>query len=435
MITIHRTCIISGIICVLSALCPSPSAHADLPVPPQVLDPKTVAESWNIIRLATANVRRLLDEGRIEEVPQQISLCSPSLRVLARSGGSAESQPMVDAQTAAAFRLINDIAQSGLARLPQSTESGFTRLQGILAELQTAFTDADVRADIHLCPQHPDMLAARADIPCRFCGGPLRTRGIPYTDLQATPDQPSLKISIKKGAAGTVVSDQAIHLEAGLTDTSGQPVTASGLASLHGAPVRFLLVDQTLTDFHLLTPGASAGAADTLTASFVPRLAGPYRLWAEAAPFETVIPEYPHADLGGEFKVVDRSTRDFLDVVSTTVGGFRFDLTFTGGNGGSPPLRQVSLMRIHVSDASGQPVTRLEPLMQAFAHLTGFYDDGKTVLRLHPLGGDILREDLRGGPWLAFKIRPPQTGCLRFFCQVRIDGRDLTVPLGINIVR
>ena len=132
---------------------------------------------------------------------------------------------------------------------------------------------------------------------------------------------------------------------------------------------------------------------------------------------------------------MDRARHDFLEVVSTTVGGFRFDLSFTGGNGGSPPLGQVSLMRIHVSDASGQPVTRLEPLMQAFAHLTGFYDDGKTVLRLHPLGGDILRADLRGGPWLAFKIRPPQTGFIRFFCQVRIDGHDLTVPLGFNIVR
>jgi hypothetical protein len=71
--------------------------------------------------------------------------------------------------------------------------------------------------------------------------------------------------------------------------------------------------------------------------------------------------------------------------------------------------------------------------MQAFAHLTGFYDDGKTVLRLHPVGGDILRDDLRGGPWLAFKIHPPQTGFLRLFCQLRVDGRVITVPLGIHI--
>lgn len=408
---------------------------ADLPVPPQVLDPQTVAESWNVIQQATANVQRLLTEGRIEEIPQQISLCSPSLRFLARSGGNPDSRAMVDAQTAAAFRLINDIAQSGLARLPQSVESSFKRLKDVLAELQTAFPEGDVHALIRFCPTHPQAISPRADISCPFCGVPLRIRGIPYTDLQATPETPRIKFSLAKGAPGAVTSGRAVDLEAVLADTSGRPVPPASLALLHAAPVRFLLVDQTLTDFHLLTPGAPGDAAAALTASFVPRLAGPYRLWVEAALHETGIPEYPHADLGGEFKVVDRARQDFLEVVSTTVGGFRFDLTFTGGNGGSPPLGQVSLMRIHVSDASGQPVTRLEPLMQAFAHLTGFYDDGNTVLRLHPLGGDILREDLRGGPWLAFKIRPPQTGFIRFFCQVRIDGHDLTVPLGINIVR
>jgi hypothetical protein len=71
--------------------------------------------------------------------------------------------------------------------------------------------------------------------------------------------------------------------------------------------------------------------------------------------------------------------------------------------------------------------------VNAFAHITGFYDDGQTVLRLHPVGGDILREDLRGGPWLTFKIYPPQPGYLRLFCQLRIDGRAITAPLGIHI--
>jgi hypothetical protein len=57
------------------------------------------------------------------------------------------------------------------------------------------------------------------------------------------------------------------------------------------------------------------------------------------------------------------------------------------------------------------------------------------MLRLHPTGGDLLRDDLRGGPWLAFKIYPPQPGFLRFFCQVKIDGRVVTVPFGVHIIR
>ena len=35
---------------------------------------------------------------------------------------------------------------------------------------------------------------------------------------------------------------------------AGQPLASNPLVLLHGAPVLFLLVDQTLQDFHLITP-------------------------------------------------------------------------------------------------------------------------------------------------------------------------------------
>ncbi len=407
-------------------------ARADLPVPPQVLDPQTAAEAWNVIRLSTANVARLLKEERLQEVPAQISLCSPALRLLARSATAPEHRPLIDSTTAQAFRLVNDIAQASMAQVPASATASFTRLQTTLDALKPAFDPAEVTAEIHVCPQHPERLYTQADAPCPVCNSPLRVRRIPYTAVNPAPVTPLTRLSLE--SAAVLTKGVETRLRARLQTLAGQPLASNQLVPLHGAPVRFLLVDQTLQDFHLLTP-TGTDKPGIFEFAFTPAVAGPYRLWAEIAPAETAIPEYPATDLGGEFKVVSRSTRDFLDVVSTTVGGFRFDLTFTGGNGGSPPLRQVSLMRIHVSDASGQPVTRLEPFMSAFAHLTGFYDDGKTVLRLHPVGGDILREELRGGPWLAFKIHPPQSGFLRLFCQVRIDGRDLTIPLGVTITR
>jgi hypothetical protein len=407
-------------------------ARADLPVPPQVLDPQTAAEAWNVIRLATANVARLLTEERLQEVPAQVSLCSPALRLLAHASTAPEHRPLIDQNTSQAFRLVNDIAQAAAAQVSASASASFTRLQTTLEVLKPAFAPADVQAEIHVCPQHPERLSTQADTLCPDCSGPLRVRRIPYTDVCPTPITSLTKLDLESEAVLTKGLETRLRLR--LQTLVGQPLASNQLVPLHGAPVRFLLVDQTLQDFHLITP-SSTDQPGIFEFAFIPAAPGPYRLWAELAPAETALPEYPAIDLGGEFKVVSRSTRDFLDVISTTVGGFRFDLTFTGGNGGSPPLRQISLMRIHVSDASGQPVTRLEPLMNAFAHITGFYDDGQTVLRLHPVGGDILREDLRGGPWLAFKIRPPQAGFIRFFCQVRIDGRVITVPLGVHITK
>lgn len=405
------------------------SLRADLPVAPQVLDPQTAAEAWNVIRLATANVSRLLEEGRIDEVAQQVSLCSPALRTLSRTVASAEQRQRVDAQAALAFRLVNDVARSGTARLQQSCEASFARLQAALAELRPAFTAAEAGAEIYTCPVHPEMVSPQAGVRCRLCGGPLRIRRIPYTDLYPTPEVPHVKLHLQGGQPMPGVLCSVTGL---LQDAAGQPLPGSGLIHSHSAPLRLLLVDPALADFHVLTP--ELGADGRFAAYFTPATAGPYRAWAEAVPVQTAIPEHPFADLGGAFSVVDSSRHAFVETLSATAAGLVFQLGFLGGNGGAPRARQVSGMRLQISDSEGRPVTRLEPLMDAFAHLTGIYQDGQTLLRLHPSGGDILREDLRGGPALAFKIYPPQPGFIRFFCQVKVNGRVITAPLGVQIV-
>ncbi|MEY2931161.1 MAG: hypothetical protein RL033_1910, partial [Pseudomonadota bacterium] len=34
---------------------------------------------------------------------------------------------------------------------------------------------------------------------------------------------------------------------------------------------------------------------------------------------------------------------------------------------------------------------------------------------------------------LGFKLYPPRTGFVRFYCQVRIDGHLITAPFSVNI--
>ncbi|MEZ5385130.1 MAG: hypothetical protein R3F13_06405 [Prosthecobacter sp.] len=410
------------------------SGFADLPVSPQVLDPQTPAEAWNVIRLATANVSRLLKEERVTEVPQQISLCSPALRLLARTGSNDKERRIIAEHSVSAFRLINDIARDGLTGLQPGVEVAFTRFQAELKALRGAFVPGDTAAEIYVCPVHAEMLSAHADTPCRFCSGRLRIRRIPYTDLQAVPEEPQVVAGLSGDPMVSAGKNCTLNVQFSLPNGSPRPV--GSFVRLHGEPVRLLIVDQALGEFHVTTPvPAGADAPGRWVSSFIPRGTGPYRIWAEVAPEETAIPEYPFVDLGGEFKEVDRSRRDFIETLDATVSGLRFQLSFGSGNGGAPVSRQVGMMRLHVSDALNQPVKRLEPFMRAFAHLTGIYDDGKTVIRLHPSGGDILRDDLRGGPWLAFKIYPPRAGFIRFFCQVKVDGRIVTAPLGFQVPR
>ena len=85
------------------------------------------------------------------------------------------------------------------------------------------------------------------------------------------------------------------------------------------------------------------------------------------------------------------------------------------------------------ADAAGKPLRQLEPVMNAFSHLVGFYDDYRTVVHLHPTGGDVLNPDLRGGPALGFILYAPKAGFIRLYCQVSIGGRMLFAPFNVNV--
>ena len=69
-------------------------ASAHVPVPDSVLDPRTAPEAWNVLRLATDNINRLLKAGRLSQVNDQLSLCGPALRTLPKVAAPAASQPL-----------------------------------------------------------------------------------------------------------------------------------------------------------------------------------------------------------------------------------------------------------------------------------------------------------------------------------------------------
>ncbi len=406
------------------------SSRADLAVPPQVLDPKTPKEAWNVIRLAAANVARLLQEKRLSEVAPQVSLCSPALRTLARSYTAPEHEQRVNDNTALAFRIINEVARASMADQQQEAETQAARLRATLDQLRPAFDPSVVSAEIYFCPQHLEVVVPEPDKPCPQCNGPLRIRRIPYSDVYVKPGAPNAVLTLE--AKGKVVAGTPLDVTAQLKTTGGKPFQTTDLVTNHSAKVCMLIVDRHLDDFHAIVPTAGERPGEWVF-RFTPATAGPYRIWADITPASTALPEYPHADLGGDFGAGNRTGDALADSLTATVDGMRFQLSFSGGVGGPPPAQQTRLMRIHVTDASGQPVTALQPLMNAFAHLTGIYDDGQTLMRLHPSGGEILIEAARGGPWLAFKTYLPKPGYIRFFCQVRVNDRVITAPFGVNI--
>jgi hypothetical protein len=256
----------------------------------------------------------------------------------------------------------------------------------------------------------------------------LVTRRIPYSFIYIPPGQPSLVLSAQSDAP--LQAGRAARVEIQLKKHDGTPVRHSDLMVMHTQPIHLLIVDASLEDYHHEHP-APTETPGTYAFSFTPAKNVSYRIFADLVPVVTGIQEYPFCDLQGVAKDIKVTAADAT--FSSTAGGLNFTLSFPGLPGTAPRAGQMQNMVIAVSEADGPPVRRLEPVMNAFAHVVGFYEDHLTVVHLHPTGGDILRQDLRGGPAMGFKFFPPKAGFLRLYCQVLVDGKMIFAPFNVQV--
>jgi hypothetical protein len=407
-------------------LCAIGLARADVPLPANVLEPPTAPEAWNVIRLATANIERLVKENRLAEIIQQVSLCSPAVRRLAADPSAPERSLKLKPASQRAITAIESVATASGAGDRAATEKAFGSLREALREMGAEFDPEVVGTEIFFCPMHALFVSPKAETPCDKCGMALLKRRIPYSFIYVPPGEPSMLLSADAG--GPIEAGKTAKVRVQLKQRDGKPVRVDDLMVMHTEPIHLLIIEPSLSDYHHEHP-APTDTPGEYSFTFTPKKSSAYRIFADVVPIETGVQEYPVTDLPGTGAAEEIGNMDgrFL----TTVDGFDFRLSFEGG--ALPRVRQVRNMQIEVRDAAGKPVRRLEPLMNAFAHLVGFYDDHRTVVHLHPEGGDVTRPDLRGGPVMGFKFYPPRAGFMRLFCQVIIDGKMFFAPFNVNV--
>ncbi len=405
------------------------NVRGDVPLPERVLNPRTPAEAWNVLRLVMDNAGRLVEEQRADEITAQIVLCSPALRLLAQHGVAPDRGREAGNFGAEAFILVNLVARESMAGNQEAAANALIKLRANLDALARQAGIDWKSQEIFACPSHPQSASEEPGLGCSECLRQLAPRRIPYSFIYVKPGPPVLRVAariqepLKPGAACSV--------SVNLHHPDGRPAGVDDLLVEHAAPVHLLLVDPAWRDFQHLTAEAS-DEAGRFQAEFVPAADGDYRLWTGVVPVVTALQEFHAATLPGAGARSAVQTGPGEAVTSVEVAGFRFHLSFH--QAAQARANRVQLMRLNVTEAAtGQPVTRLEPFMNAFAHVTGIYSDRETVLQLHPAGGDILREDLRGGPHLAFKCYLPRPGFLRLFCEVKIDGKRLVAPLAVEV--
>ena len=402
-------------------------AHAHVPVPDSVLDPHTTPEAWNVLRLATANVERLLHENRLTEINDQLSLCTPSLRALPKLTTPAQQLPVAEQSNRAALAL-GSLAQAIVAGDRPSAEFAFASVRAALDKLSASFDPQTVRADIFFCPMHPDCLSPDRAALCPRCGMTLVPRRIPYSFIYVPPGEPSLLLTATPDHP--LAAGQPARVTVRLQRRDGSPVTLPDLTVTHTQPIHLLIVDPTLEDYHHEHPVPTATPGE-YAFTFTPTKSTSYRLFADVVPSATGVQEYCFTDLPGTATAPPITDRDNTSQV--IAAGLTFRLSIEDQDRSPPRAQQPRNLRVTVQDGTGHDFTRLEPVMAAFAHLVGFYDDGRTVVHLHPAGGEITNPSLRGGPALDFKFYPPKPGFLRLYVQIQVNGQPVFTHFNLNV--
>jgi len=201
-------------------------------------------------------------------------------------------------------------------------------------------------------------------------------------------------------------------------------ITEDQLEVVHTQKIHLLLIDPTLTDYQHIHPQPTK-TPGVYSFSFTPKLSGGYRAWADITPLGGKQQFVMSEDLGAHRAGTINKTESHEAVI----GSYRFTLSFD-----KPPVEgSESMGKIHVTDKKGNAVAALEPIMGAFAHIVGFYDDFRTVAHTHPMGKEPESAHDRGGPELTFHFAPSKSGFVKLFAQVKIGGKEIFVPFGVMV--
>jgi hypothetical protein len=206
-----------------------------------------------------------------------------------------------------------------------------------------------------------------------------------------------------------------------------------------------MIVDEGLEDYrHLHVDGDANGRFEV---TFTPEHQRIYRVWASATLAEALVEEehgHPHGggEHGDHHESGSRATAtDWITVGEDAApfilpanafqaesGDYRFEIHAEG----DVVAGEASELHLMVTDADGNPVDRLEPLLGAYAHLVGFNTGASRMVHAHPSGMEPQSTDDRSGPELGFEVIFPQAGVYRLFVQVMIDGVE--VPAVFTVV-
>jgi hypothetical protein len=206
-------------------------------------------------------------------------------------------------------------------------------------------------------------------------------------------------------------------------DDAGAAMGPEDFQVVHEHKLHVLIVDPSLADYSHVHPEPLAASGDWRF-QFTPAHDRPYRLWLDATPVGGR-QRYTMVTINGQAPTVPVARRIASEA---TAAGVVAKLSFdTPPRAGAMASGRIELSR------GGKPLTALEPVMGAYAHIVGIGEDWQSIAHVHPMGAEPHAANDRGGPLLRFHLEPRQAGYLALHLQIKVDGRELYLPFGIEV--
>lgn len=164
-----------------------------------------------------------------------------------------------------------------------------------------------------------------------------------------------------------------------------------------------LVIDPTLTDYQHIHPQPT-DTPGLYRFTFTPKLAGGYRAWADITVGGKQ--HYVMADMGSP----RGGALSKLETREAKIGDYSFTLNFDT----APSVGKTSAGTIQVTNKKSASVAG------ELVHVASFSDDFRTVQYVPATGS-------------SFSLEPQKAGFMKLFAQVKIGGKEFTVPFGVMV--
>ena len=410
------------------------SSAGNLPAEPATNEsqPAPIVKAWGILFQVMERFEEYVAKKALTSIHNDDILSASAISILRTENEKHLSEQSESDSALLAFtREVAALHEAGDAFDQSGSETGLDNVRTAFANMQKFYSNETLEAARNVanrfrCPMHPEVVRKRNDL-CPKCGMPLDTlaRLSPFVLPEGATPAKMIKASVETEEPLRAGVRAQGHLY--LRTLLGEPVLPTDLREVHTQKIHLLIIDKSLSDYHHEHPQSGKTSGEYIF-SFTPQKPGPYQVWADVQPYLTGIQEYAPAEITAT--TTGEILSDKSEKLTAAADGLRYKLTFE-----SRPLKTGEPVagKLRITREDGTPVTELEPVMEAFAHLVAFHADGKTVLHMHSKSAQRLTPNDRGGPELEFQFYSAKRGFYRLFAQAQIKGEQKFAPFGLVV--